>query len=195
MPVEGPLPLTCLYMTGLQHGTMDEYWKRIQFTAEDFRNLDIPALTTTGWFDAGQPGALFYWRNMRAYSPARDRPPAATKIRALYFHSGGHANTLDGDGRLSWEAAMREQPDHYTSPSLFARADSTHRSVLTDAAIRRLAGGEFRELRRILHRDFLELAGLLVAQRHDAGGLVDRDDVATGSHCEDLRRGRVLVAG
>src|ERR1700737_1840066 len=52
--------------------SMDEYWKRIQFTAEDFRNLDIPALTTTGWFDAGQPGALFYWSNMRAHSPARD---------------------------------------------------------------------------------------------------------------------------
>jgi uncharacterized protein len=177
-----------LYRQFLQHDTIDDYWKRIQFTLDDFRNLDIPALTTTGWFDAGQPGALFYWSNMRAFSPARDNqyllvgpwthiqtfvggerklggfefsadsiydlkslhlaffdhfmkgsassfdfrrariyvtgsnkwrdepeyPPAAAKIRALYFHSGGHANTLDGDGRLSWASAKREQPDHYT---------------------------------------------------------------------------------
>jgi putative CocE/NonD family hydrolase len=177
-----------LYRQFLQHGTMDAYWKRIRFTEDDFRHLDIPALTITGWFDAGQPGALFYWSNMRAYSPAKDNqyllvgpwthiqtfaggerklggfefssdsiydlksldlaffdhfmkggtssfdfprariyvtgsniwrdepeyPPAAAKIRALYFHSRGHANTFDGDGRLSWEPAKRERPDHYT---------------------------------------------------------------------------------
>jgi uncharacterized protein len=61
-----------LYRAFLQHDTMDDYWKRIQFTTEDFKNLDIPALTTTGWFDGDQPRALFYWRNMRAYSPAKD---------------------------------------------------------------------------------------------------------------------------
>jgi putative CocE/NonD family hydrolase len=61
-----------LYREFLQHDTLDNYWKRIQFTAEDFRRLDIPALTTTGWFDAGQPGALFYWRNMRVNSPAKN---------------------------------------------------------------------------------------------------------------------------
>lgn len=177
-----------LYRQFLEHGTLDEYWKRIQFTPDDFQKLAIPALTTTGWFDAGQPGALFYWRNMREWSPARDNqylligpwthvqtfaggdkklgafefsedsvydlraldlaffdhflkgtaskfdfphariyvtgsnrwrdlqeyPPSAAKVRALYLHSAGKANTLAGNGRLSWTAPNNEPPDRYT---------------------------------------------------------------------------------
>jgi putative CocE/NonD family hydrolase len=62
-----------LYRDFLQHATLDDYWKRIQFTKEDFKKLDIPALTVTGWFDGDQPGALSYWDGMREYSPARDK--------------------------------------------------------------------------------------------------------------------------
>jgi putative CocE/NonD family hydrolase len=62
-----------LYREFLQHDTLDDYWKRIQLTDADFAQLDIPALTITGWFDGDQPGALYYWRGMRAHSPAKDR--------------------------------------------------------------------------------------------------------------------------
>jgi putative CocE/NonD family hydrolase len=177
-----------LYRAFLQHDTMDDYWKRIQFTTEDFKKLDIPALTVSGWFDGDQAGALFYWRNMRAHSPASDNqylligpwthvqtwvggenkvgdfefsgdsiydlktmhlaffdhflkgsapkfdfprakvyvtgtnkwrdeteyPPAAAQTRSLYFHSGGRANSLGGDGRLAWDAPTDEPQDHYT---------------------------------------------------------------------------------
>jgi len=61
-----------LFREFLEHDTLDGYWKRIHFTPEDFQHIDIPALQTTGWFDAIQPGALFYWRGM-ANSPARDK--------------------------------------------------------------------------------------------------------------------------
>jgi len=61
-----------LFREFLEHDTLDAYWKRIQFTQEDFQKIDIPALQATGWFDAIQPGALFYWRGM-ANSPARDK--------------------------------------------------------------------------------------------------------------------------
>ncbi len=177
-----------LYREFLEHDTMDGYWNRIQFSTDDFKKLDIPALTITGWFDADQPGALFYWRNMRAYSPAKDNqyllagpwtheqtflggeqrlgdfefsgdsiydlkalhiaffdhflkgsapkfefprahiyvtgsnkwvdeteyPPAAAQTRSLYLRSGGKANTLGGDGTLSWTAPADEPQDHYT---------------------------------------------------------------------------------
>jgi uncharacterized protein len=61
-----------IYRDFLEHDTLDAYWKRIQFTEDDFNQIDLPALTTTGWFDGDQPGALFYWRNMRAHSPGKD---------------------------------------------------------------------------------------------------------------------------
>jgi uncharacterized protein len=176
-----------IYRAFLEHNTMDDYWKRIQFVEDDFKKLDIPALTTTGWFDGDQPGALFYWRNMRANSPAKDKqfllagpwthvqtfmggaknlggfefsgdsiydlktmhlaffdhflkgstekfdfprarvyvtgsnkwrdfdeyPPTAAQTKQLYFHSGGKANTLGGDGHLSWDTPKEEPADHY----------------------------------------------------------------------------------
>ena len=177
-----------LYRDFLQHDTLDDYWKRIQFTEEDFKSINVPALTTTGWFDGDQFGALFYWRGMRAYSPAKNNqylligswthqqafmggerklgdfefsadsifdlrtlqlafldhflkgtaprfdfprahiyvtgsnkwrdeeeyPPAAVRTRGLYLHSGGRANTLGGDGRLTWETPNSEAVDHFT---------------------------------------------------------------------------------
>jgi putative CocE/NonD family hydrolase len=62
---------TPLYREFLQHPTLDDYWKQIQFTAEDFPKIEIPVLNTTGWFDADQPGALYYWRGMEAAWPNR----------------------------------------------------------------------------------------------------------------------------
>lgn len=174
----------------VEHPTLDAYWKRIQFEApRDFAGLDLPALHVTGWFDWDQPGALFYWRGMRAHSPAAahqyllvgpwthpqtwtggsrslgewrfdarsvvdykpihlaffdrylkqsadtfdfprariyltgverwhdlgDYPPAGARLERLYLRSGGRANSLAGDGRLSWSPPGAEPPDRYTS--------------------------------------------------------------------------------
>jgi putative CocE/NonD family hydrolase len=62
-----------LFREFLQHSTLDEYWRRIQFVPADFRRIAIPALTITGWFDDDQSGSLFYWRGMRTYSSAREQ--------------------------------------------------------------------------------------------------------------------------
>lgn len=62
-----------IYRSFLDHPTMDEYWRKLQYFDEDFAEATLPAMTITGWFDGNQPGALFYWRGMRKHSPARDR--------------------------------------------------------------------------------------------------------------------------
>ncbi|MBI1388165.1 MAG: CocE/NonD family hydrolase [bacterium] len=41
-------------------------------------------------------------------------PLARTDWKKAYIHSGGKANTLDGDGTLSFDAPQRETPDEYT---------------------------------------------------------------------------------
>lgn len=58
------------YRQFLNHPTMDEYWKQIQFTDNDFNQINIPTLTTSGLFDSNQPGALFYW-NGNNKNPSR----------------------------------------------------------------------------------------------------------------------------
>ena len=176
-----------LYRDALTHSTADEYWQRILFSSSDFAEMDIPALTVTGWFDVDQPGAIHYWEGMRAYSPARDQqyflsgpwnhgetrtggspmigqlertsrsmididalalswfnhclkqepqtfdfprarvfltgtnewrdladyPPPSMEQRRLYLHSTGHANTLYGDGALTWNEPTDEPSDSY----------------------------------------------------------------------------------
>jgi uncharacterized protein len=57
-----------LYRQFLEHPTMDDYWKRIQFTDTDFNQISIPAMTACGWFDEDQPGALFYWNGNKKNS-------------------------------------------------------------------------------------------------------------------------------
>jgi len=55
----------------VQHSTNDAYWKKIQLeTPADFQSLGLPTLHITGWFDWDQPGAMYYWRQMGAHSPA-----------------------------------------------------------------------------------------------------------------------------
>lgn len=48
------------------------------------------------------------WRDFDEY------PPAETQVRQLYLHGGGRANSLLGDGRLSWDGPDDEPPDRYT---------------------------------------------------------------------------------
>ena len=35
----------------------------------DFARIDIPVLTTTGYYDGGQIGALYYFREHHRYNP------------------------------------------------------------------------------------------------------------------------------
>ncbi len=62
-----------LYRSFLQHDTLDDYWKRIQFTDADFAAIDIPVLTVTGWFDGDQIGALFHWDGVERRGDLADR--------------------------------------------------------------------------------------------------------------------------
>lgn len=58
-----------LYREFLEHPTMDDYWRRIQFTPRDFKGLNLPVLAITGWFDGDQTGTLFYWDGMNKHGP------------------------------------------------------------------------------------------------------------------------------
>jgi len=61
------------YRQLLEHNTLDDYWKQIIVTDEQFERIRVPALHLTGWFDVDQIGALIFWRGMAARSPAADR--------------------------------------------------------------------------------------------------------------------------
>jgi len=51
----------------VDHPTLDDYWRELRLD-DDFAHMDIPALHVTGWYDADQPGALFFHRGMTTAS-------------------------------------------------------------------------------------------------------------------------------
>ncbi len=57
----------------LDHPYLDDYWKSVRLTADDFAAIDLPVLHITGWYDGDQPGTLFFYDGMRAHSPAADK--------------------------------------------------------------------------------------------------------------------------
>ena len=50
-----------VFMRWLQHPDYDEYWRRMIPYREEFARINIPVLTTTGYYDGGQLGALYYF--------------------------------------------------------------------------------------------------------------------------------------
>jgi putative CocE/NonD family hydrolase len=53
----------------LSHPSYDAYWQRMIPYRNEFARIDIPILTTTGYYDGGQMGALHTFREHRKYAP------------------------------------------------------------------------------------------------------------------------------
>jgi uncharacterized protein len=175
-----------LYREFLEHDTLDDYWKRINLTAEDFARINIPIMETTGFFDGDQIGTLFYWEGMQRRAGGPDRyltigpwnhdqsftggaeemggfklpkssiidnkathlaffdrylkqsaarldwprvrvfvtgadewrtfdafPVPGIETERLYLTGGGQANSVSGDGGLSWKKPGRAPADQY----------------------------------------------------------------------------------
>ncbi len=57
------------YLRWLQHPSYDAYWQAMIPYRDEFATIDIPVLTTTGYYDPGQIGALYYFNEHRSYNP------------------------------------------------------------------------------------------------------------------------------
>jgi len=53
----------------VNHPTYDKYWQHMIPYKEDFSKINIPVLTTTGYYDDGQVGAMYYFREHNKYNP------------------------------------------------------------------------------------------------------------------------------
>jgi putative CocE/NonD family hydrolase len=53
----------------LAHPAYDAYWQQAIPYREEFARINIPVLTTTGYYDDGQIGALYYFTQHHKYNP------------------------------------------------------------------------------------------------------------------------------
>ncbi len=72
----------------LQHPSYDEYWKSLVPTAEEYAKINIPVLTTTGYFDGPQISAVEYFKLQNKHNPKAEH----YLVIGPYDHWGGQAN-------------------------------------------------------------------------------------------------------
>ncbi len=60
------------------------------------------------------PRARIYVTGSNRWRAFDQYPPVEAQVKRLYLRGGGRANSLIGDGRLSWDRPTAEPPDRYT---------------------------------------------------------------------------------
>lgn len=53
----------------LDHSVYDTFWQSMIPYKEEFTKIDIPILSTTGYYDGGQIGEMYYYRELFKYNP------------------------------------------------------------------------------------------------------------------------------
>ncbi|HET8554000.1 MAG TPA: CocE/NonD family hydrolase [Rhodanobacteraceae bacterium] len=108
--------LHCAYRSSSKHtmvGDMDMGDARFDYNKLVF-----------GWFDhflkgkdngilKSQPKVMYYVMGENVWKHAQTWPPADATTQTLYFSSGGDANTLYGDGKLTARPSAADHPDRF----------------------------------------------------------------------------------
>ncbi len=74
-----------IFQRWLDHPSHDEFWQNMVPYGVEFGSINIPILTTTGYFDADQNGALYYFKEHHKHNPKAEH----YLVIGPYSHGGG----------------------------------------------------------------------------------------------------------
>jgi putative CocE/NonD family hydrolase len=74
----------------LEHPAYDAYWQNVVPSADEFAHINIPVLTTTGYYDSGQLDALSYFIHHYQYNPRAEH----YLVIGPYDHIRGQRGTI-----------------------------------------------------------------------------------------------------
>ncbi|MDQ1855984.1 CocE/NonD family hydrolase [Chryseobacterium sp. WLY505] len=94
-----------IFQRWLDHPGYDKYWQKMVPYKEDFSKINIPVLTTTGYYDDDQIGALYYFKQHHLYNKNADH----YLVIGPYNHGGAQSfgftyvngNPIDPVARIS----------------------------------------------------------------------------------------------
>lgn len=94
-----------IFQRWLDHPSYDQFWKNMVPYKEDFSKINIPILTTTGFYDDDQLGAMYYFREYHKYN----KNPNHYLVMGPYDHGGAQSYgtnilrgyTLDSVARIN----------------------------------------------------------------------------------------------
>jgi len=61
-----------IFVRWLNHPSYDRYWQKMIPYRKEFGRINIPVLTTTGYYAGSEPGALYYFTQHYRYNPDAD---------------------------------------------------------------------------------------------------------------------------
>jgi uncharacterized protein len=105
-----------LFQRWLDHPLQDNFWQSMVPFGKEFSKINIPILTTTGYFDDDQRGALYYYQEHLKYNPKAEH----YLLIGPYDHSGGQSEaqesvqgiTVDSAAIISINKVVFEWFDH-----------------------------------------------------------------------------------
>lgn len=95
-----------IFQQWISHPEFDAYWKSILPTPEDYRQLEIPVLSISGYYDGDQLGALYYYHQHQKYGNALGKSKHHLLI-GPYDHGG--AQWLPGNAQNGIEIEENAQ--------------------------------------------------------------------------------------
>lgn len=95
-----------IYQRWLQHPAYDAYWKNMIPQKEEYAKINIPILSTTGYWDVDQIGAMHYYREHHKWN----KNPNHYLVIGPYDHGGAQGNpdavltnyTIDSIAKVSF---------------------------------------------------------------------------------------------
>jgi hypothetical protein len=81
----------------IAHPSYDGYWRAMIPFQKEFARIDVPVLTTAGYYHGGPGAAVHYFREHRRYRPNAEH----YLLIGPYDHVHGHRGTIDIFGRKS----------------------------------------------------------------------------------------------
>jgi uncharacterized protein len=81
----------------LSHPSYDAYWQNMVTYGQEFACVDIPVLTTTGYYDGAQVGALYYFVQHYKYRPTANH----YLVIGPYDHISGQRGTVGALGNTN----------------------------------------------------------------------------------------------
>lgn len=87
-----------MFQHWVAHPTYDKYWQNMIPYKSDFARIKIPVLSTTGYYDGGQIGEMYYYRELAKYNPRADQYVLIGPYG--HFGSQGHPDSVYNGYRI-----------------------------------------------------------------------------------------------
>ncbi len=96
-----------IFQRWLDHPDYDKYWQDMATSEDDFAKINIPILTTTGYFDADQRGAMHYMKE----HIKRNKNAEHYFIIGPYHHGGGQGRSSKKIGEYVIDSIAKNDMD------------------------------------------------------------------------------------